>query len=503
MILIDESAINYCDTDTSKPHAEITNALPEAWYARIQFDELLDPSIEDLVANVDDNGMPDGTYSGTLANTQPVTLQCQSVTNNQLVDIPYDGYYSPSGNSITYPLGPSLVIVPKDPTLVATGQECQVTLKDNIKDKDGNQVPTDQRGPYKWKIGQVEVVAISPSDGDKLDPIAAGVDITFNTAIDATALDPTLAPPAWTFTPAVDNPYVQQETGEEFFFGGDFPAAGGPFTFAFASGAMLTDQCGKATTLAAPTTADFTKVSFSTNALSLASITGAAEPGAMINLNFNQYMDDTTVASGTDFTITPTPANLSVEPNLSTGAVRIYGDFALATQYTFVLKGGASIDDCPGGEFTSLGGNCVKSATYTNSADQTLTFTTASAITLKSATPADNFKDTVSDFGIIQHGIVLTFNDNIDPASFDAADYTLTGPATALTITNRGTSALTNYEQIRINATTAWLPGDYVFTLKASAVLTDRLGNNYSPPADKVIHFHIDADDTTPTPPCF
>ena len=120
VILSDESALELCPTDDTKPVDELTNALPEAWFARIQFDELLDPSIEDLVANVDATGMPDGTYTGTLKNTQPVTLKCESSTGSGLVDVPYDGYYSPAGNSISYPLGPSLVIKPNDPTVIAT-----------------------------------------------------------------------------------------------------------------------------------------------------------------------------------------------------------------------------------------------------------------------------------------------------------------------------------------------------------------------------------------------
>lgn len=497
VILIDESAIQYCDDDPTKDHAEITNALPEAWYARIQFDELLDPSIEDLVANLDADGNPDGTYSGTLANTKPVTLQCQSSVGNTgaLVDIPYDGYYSPSGNSISYPVGPSLVIQPADPTLVATGSECQVTLKDNIKDKDGNQVPADQRGPYKFKIGQVEVVAISPADGDSIDPMVGGlpngVDITFNTAIDPAGVDNA----NWSFDPAIPNSGVIQESGEEFLFTGDMPAGAGPITFSFLQGAMIPDQCGKVTTLGAPSVDNFTQTSFTTNDVRLVSLTGAAEPGNMINLLFNQFMDETTLTEGTDFTISPTPANLRVEQN-STGAVRVAGDFALATSYTFTFKNGAAVDDCPGGEF----GSCVKSQTFTNPSEQSVTFTTAAAIALKSVTPADNFSDYVGNFTT---GINLTFNDNIDPTSVDPSDYTLDGPAVVLTAGNRGDVGR-SYETIRLNAPGGvWPPGDYTFTLKSTAVLKDRLGNSFSPSADKVIHFHLDPDPTGTAPACY
>src|SRR3569832_1804676 len=134
VILSDESALEMCPTDSTKPVDERTDALPESWFARIQFDELLDPSIEDLIPDTDDSGAPTGTYTGTLMNTQPVTLKCESSTDSGLVDVPNNRNNTPSGNSISYPLGPSLVIIPADPTVVATNSECQITLKSNITD---------------------------------------------------------------------------------------------------------------------------------------------------------------------------------------------------------------------------------------------------------------------------------------------------------------------------------------------------------------------------------
>ncbi|HET9992831.1 MAG TPA: hypothetical protein VFQ65_30055, partial [Kofleriaceae bacterium] len=291
VILTDESALELCPTDSTKSVNELTNALPETWYVRVQFDELLDPSIEDLVANVDATGAPDGTYTGTLMNTQPVTLKCESVSGSGLVEVPYDGYYSPSGNAISYPVGPSLVIIPADPTVVATNSECTVTLKSNITDKDGNQVPADQIGPYKFKIAPIQVLAIDPPDGGKQDPVAAGVDLTFNTAIDEASLDA-----AVDISPVPNGNaagiYSSPESNEEFFISADFPAGGGPFTFTLKQGAMIKDQCGKATTLGAPSVADNTKTTFTTNALKLKTITGATDPGSRIQIAFNQYMDD-------------------------------------------------------------------------------------------------------------------------------------------------------------------------------------------------------------------
>src|SRR3569623_2051220 len=156
---IDGVGHQLCPDELSMGVDELTDANPTNWYVRVMFDELLDPNVEDLVPILDDTGMDTGTVMGTLANPQPFTLQCQSVNGGALVDIPYDGYYSPAGNKISWPVGPSLVIVPHSPALVATQSECQITLKDNIKDKDGIVVPTDQRGPYKFKIAPVAAIA--------------------------------------------------------------------------------------------------------------------------------------------------------------------------------------------------------------------------------------------------------------------------------------------------------------------------------------------------------
>ncbi|MEO9159523.1 MAG: Ig-like domain-containing protein [Kofleriaceae bacterium] len=492
VILSDESALELCPTDPTKPVSELTNALPEAWYARIQFDELLDPSIEDLIPDVDAMGVPTGTYTGTLVNTQPVTLKCASVTGSGMVDVPYDGYYSPAGNKISYPVGPSLVIIPTDPTVVATGSECTVTIKSNVTDKDGNQVPADQIGPYKFAVGAIEVLIIDPTDGGKQDPIAAGVDLTFNTAVVkasvASAID---------FSPVLLNAGIQKETPEEYFAFADFPSAGGPYTFTLKQGSMLIDQCGKATTLGAPSVASFTKTTFTTNALKLKAVTGAIEPGNMIQIAFNQYMDPATLLTA-EYTITPTLAGARVELSGDTSKLLVYGNFQLGTAYTFTLTTGATIDDCPGDESATIGGpGCVTSATFTASADQTTTFTTAAAITLKSIAPKDNATESVAT--ATSSGILLTFNQEIDPTSFDAADYTIS-PAETLTATNLGgPGGGGSYEMLELDPAVAWAPGTYTFTLKSTAVLKDLLGNSFSPTADQVIHFTV-TPNATATP---
>ena len=502
VLLSDQSAFDLCPTDPTKPVEELTNALPEAWYARIQFDELLDPSIEDLVANVDDTGAPDGTYSGTLKNTQPVTLKCESVTGSGMVDVPYDGYYSPSGNSISYPLGPSLVIIPDDPTVVATSSECTVTIKSNVTDKDGNQVPADQIGPYKFRTGAVEVLVIDPADGGKQDPVAAGVDLTFNTAVSAADVKA-----ASSFTPTIPNLYAQAESGEEFFVGADFPSGGGPFTYALMG--TIKDQCGKATTFGAPSVDAFTKTTFTTNALKFSGVTGAAEPGNKIQITFNQYMDPDSLLPA-EYDITPALANARVEYNASLTKLVVYGDYQLGTAYTFTLKNGATIDDCPGAESAAIFGppGCAKSATYTSPMDQVTTFTTAAAIVLKSIAPKDNTTASVDDTA---GSLRLTFNQEIDPATFDAADYTISPALPAgvtLVATNLGGPLSGSYETLELdldNGTATppdWAPGTYTFTLKSSAVLKDKLGNSFSPTADQVVHFTVTANPTSTPHTC-
>src|SRR6185437_14603779 len=108
-------------------------------------------------------------------------------------------------------------------TLVATGSMCQVTLKTNIKDKDGNQVPSDQLGPYTWTVGTLAVTSIAPMDGDSVDPIAAGADLTFNAAVSDVM---------YAYSPVVPNAAVfAGATPNEVIVGGDFPANAGPYDF--------------------------------------------------------------------------------------------------------------------------------------------------------------------------------------------------------------------------------------------------------------------------------
>jgi len=503
--LVDITQLVYCPADLTMGVPEITSAMPEAWYVRIEFDELLDPAIEDLVADVDPTGVPTGTYTGTLAKTQPVTLKCESSTGSGLVDVPYDGYYSPSGNLISYPLGPSLVIIPTDASTIATNSECFVSLKDKIHDKDGNEVPADQRGtaaiPYRFKTAPIQITAISPKDSatNSLAPAAAGVDLTFNASISATDFTAT----SLNFTPTVANVGASESAPNEYFIYGDFPAAAGPFTFTIPQGTVFHDQCGHATTFGAATAANQTLTRFSTKAIALTGLAPAAEPGTKVALTFNQYMNDATLAA-TEYTITPALANARVEVSgLDQTKLLIAGDYALGTTYTFTLPTSATIDDCPGAEGYFAGDPtvCVKSATFSSPSEQTVTFTTASAIALKSVTPADNAT-------VTSGRISLTFNQEMDPATFDASDYTITPPVT-LTARNAGVFAYANgaagsYETLQLSAAAgSFVNGTtYTFTLKGTASLADKLGNVYSPGTDKVIHFTYTVPAATPPHVC-
>ena len=187
-----------CPATLSEGADEVTNAYPDGWYVRIMFDELLDPNIEDLVEILDEEtGEGTDTFTGTIANTRPVVLQCESSATGQLTNVAYDGYYSPSGNRITWPLGPSLVIKPNDPTLIATNTKCQITINENVTDKSGTVVPADQRGPYKFSVAPIEIVLIDPADDPDFEsPVTAkqiyfdNPYIQFNTKVDLESLCP-------------------------------------------------------------------------------------------------------------------------------------------------------------------------------------------------------------------------------------------------------------------------------------------------------------------------
>jgi hypothetical protein len=162
---------------------EVTDAVPIGWYVRVQFDELLNPDIEELLP------IPDSDlFQGSLAKSQPVVVSCAGA------NVPYDGYYNPSGNSVTWPLGPSLYIQPLDDSTIPAGADCNLMIKADVAaDKDGEHVPTAQLGPYTFKIAPMEFVSTSPAP--PRDPTKPGavapedpVLVSFNTRVDPASL---------------------------------------------------------------------------------------------------------------------------------------------------------------------------------------------------------------------------------------------------------------------------------------------------------------------------
>lgn len=511
-----------CPQDLSMGVDEVTDATPGTWYVRIMFDELLDANIEELTPIVDDSGAPTGTYSGSIKNTKPVKIQCQSVNGGTLVDIPYDGYYSPSGNRVTWPVGPSLVIKPDHPELVATQSECQVTINTNVTDKDGNQVPTDQVGPYKFKVAPVALITAdtAPADGDMVDAVAAGVDVTFNTVIDSTTLVAPLDPPDGTetfdFTPHETDTYVSNESAisglPEYFLGADFQV-NKMYTWAFKQGAKIKDQCGKETTLGAPSVADGTQIGFTTNDLAfngIAPFDGQmnAKPKDKIQLKFNQYMDPSTLAD-TEWSLSPPVTGATANYN-SGLTLNIDGELKPSTMYTFTLKSGATIDDCPGGEF-AFGFCPPKSAmggTFTNSmGDQVVHFTTT-ALALSTTTPADAGTFTLNGTTNTLK-IDLSFNFDASTASLLASEYTFSGAGITFTASHPATGLAvpaTSTNVIRLTSQQMVPPGDYTFTLKQGATIDDleATPSTYTQAADKTISFTVAAAPTpTAAPACY
>lgn len=103
---------------------------PPVWFVRVVFDELLNPNVEELGPDPDD---PNLTI-GSIKNTKPVSLKCGGV------DVPYDGYYAPNGNKVSWPLGPNIFIQPDDPESVKTGESCEVSVLSPVKNKGGTAI---------------------------------------------------------------------------------------------------------------------------------------------------------------------------------------------------------------------------------------------------------------------------------------------------------------------------------------------------------------------------
>jgi hypothetical protein len=550
--LPDFVARDICPANLSEGADEVADAYPDGWYIRIMFDELLDPNIEELTEILDEDGMGTDTFSGSIANTQPVKLECESIGGG-FVEVEYDGYYSPSGNAVTWPLGPSLVIIPNDATEVATNKQCRITINDNVTDKSGNKVPDSDRevGKFKFRIAPIQPILIDPPDDPSGDsPIDAllmftdGVYVQFNTAIDPDSIcdeGPGMDECEFTFSPDIGTCSVSgaacevgktpsgcpaAETCEsggfyglslvpfgftetEFAFGPNNPIqVSKDYTFSFLAGAKFKDRCGVETTLPAPSAEAMSLIHYTTKAFALKTVnigTGdLASPMKKLSLPFTNVVDGSTL-DASEYTLTPAP----LSPSLTTttgGDIMFAGHYALDTTYTFTLKAGAKIADVYGAETTIA-------------ADRVIMWKTQPAVTL--ATTADNATVTRNTVPATPPAvstttaITLTWNQSMDRTTLVAGtDYTLTNAAGATipsTVSFGSTassqcSATSTACQFRIRVATSDLPaGNYKFTLKmgASVDAVTGLTATYTQAADKVINIVVkDPDPPAPTHVC-
>ena len=163
-------------------------AAPSSWFVRVVFDRLLDPNVEELIPQLDAGGEPTGLTVGTFAGTQPVSLKCGGI------DVPYDGYYVPNGSNLSWPLGPALFVKPLRADSVATGTNCEISLKSNVTGKKGEAVASTDPAKFTFDVAALTLISSSPKGGitgieqDSTSEVA----FTFNANLALTgAVDPT------------------------------------------------------------------------------------------------------------------------------------------------------------------------------------------------------------------------------------------------------------------------------------------------------------------------
>jgi hypothetical protein len=510
-----------CPEEIGLQPAELSNAAPEIWYVRIMFDELLDPSVEDLIPVLDENDQETGVFNGTLRNTQPVKLECEVAGPSGspvFVAVDYDGYYSPSGNAVTWPLGPSLVIKPLDPTIIPVDTRCRVEINSTVRDKSGEPVPADQRGPFHFRMASAEIISISPGPGERVNPEFGGVDLTFNVEVDASSISSTM----YSFTPAMTNAGVFQYAASGVFIYGDMLDEQ-EYAFEIAEGTKIKDKCGKESTLRG----DNLATEFTTAPLSLVNIVPFQGPGAIpsrkIRINFNQIMDGSTLVEGEDdewvgerpeLPGTPTPPQFAYD-GADPSILIVNGVYKLGTNYQFRLKAGATIRDCP--SLATIGNCSTSPGELTIAQEQLINITTATAISntsvsigAGSTSPRGASVTTISGAGgQTIHKIAdnenifvrFAFNQDMNGSTLDANEISLTkadGTPTGISFpvaVGTGTASVTTFNVGALPA------GSYKFTLKQGATVEDRLStpNTYTQGSNREFTFNVVVD--SPSPP--
>jgi hypothetical protein len=526
-----------CPEDPSVAQPMATDASPDTFYVRIMFDELLDPTIEDLIPILDDNDMETGSFTGTIANTKPVTLKCTGV-DGVLHDMNYDGYYSPSGNSVTWPVGPSLVIKQIGDVIVPTNADCEVTIKDFVKDKQGIQVPVDQRGPFKFKVSGIKPLLVDPSDESEVTVDAlwfGNFYHQFNTTVAAPPADTDFAitpEPGFCATSGracvvtathcdtadptdlceAGGLYSYPISNAEFGYGPiGYPETESTYSFELKAGTMLEDQCGAITTTGAPSVENQYKVTVTTSKFDLLSagaftiIPGDVVPAVRkMKIGFNAPI---ALAGGipdivaTDvFTIDPAPIGAdgvtpltpqemvaTTFPFVRENDLFIIGHQKPNTDYTFTLKNGAVITDNYGKTFTQTGGDRV--IKYKTQPVAVLASSPANGATVTKATPTS------------PTNILFSMNTAMDATTFAADDIDLIGTATPLAFGASGCTFTGTACTLIVQGTFA--PGTYTVRLKAGAVIKDVFGTDFMQPADRSIQFTVkEAGPPDPVIPC-
>jgi hypothetical protein len=530
--LPDFTTFEVCDQDKSVAAPMVTDAYPDNWYVRVMFDELLNPNIEKLEEIIDpETGDGTGTYEGHIADTHPVTLECESV-NGGMINVEYDGYYSPSGNSITWPLGPSLVIKPNHPELVATNKMCQVTLTDAIKDKQGEKVPANELGPYAFQIAPITPIFLDPSDSgdpdapteidalqvyydnfyvqfntDNMDPASIGCD-------DGTGADEC----EFTLTDVAANTvlddvnelysysYYPQGAKSEYGFGPYAPVeTEKTYTFQLKEGGKVLDHCGVETTFPAPIVG-LSKVTFTTNPFDFKSsnfgngdtVSALKKP----SLQFNNVIDNQSLTEGSEYTLSPAPEAPTIgSSTFNDGDFLFLGNYRPGQEYTLTLKDGATVVDAFG-------------KTYTQSGDKAIKWTVA-PIALTGTSPADGDTSTKATTGSLTK-VSISFNQSMNPASITSDEWSVVdadGNAVAFNATvttaidpNTGNptcnpDGTSTSCTLVFTSTAALAAGDYTFTLKKDTNIDDVLASPtvYTQAADRVITFTV--AEATPSDP--